>query len=119
MTSLSQKNAQRFDGLRDQQLAGLKKVNAARREASAAGRFDEENQLIAQRTALRHSLLDIDKAEDAYIRSSLSVGEAENLLKKASSDARDAVEKMVKIAETIKKAAELIGLLTKLASLFP
>jgi hypothetical protein len=119
MTSLSERNRSRFDGLRDQALAGIKRTNIAERQASEAGRTGDEQTLADQRAVLRENLKDIDDAEKAFKRSSLTVTEAERRLKGAGDEARGAVVKMDGITKTISAATQLIKLLTSLVTLFP
>jgi hypothetical protein len=118
MPRLSNENANRFAILRREAANALTKVNAARKEARLAGRFEEERRLIEAREAIRALMRDIDEAEDAFERSSMSVAEAEARLKGAVADAKDAVRKMNGIAETLAKVAEILRLLRGLVPLF-
>ena len=118
MTSLSAINASRFNGLRDQALAALKKVNTQARAASKEGRTEDEANLVAVRSALRQTLQDIDQAEDAFIRSSMTVAEAEAQLKNAGEQARAAVAAMADVAAMLQRAADLVALLGRLTVLF-
>jgi hypothetical protein len=118
MTTLSNANAQRFNGLRDQALAGIKAVNAARREASEAGDAEAERLCVQRRETLRDSLVNIELAEEAWLRSTLSVSEAETRLKAAGAQARAAVASMKSVAQTLQQAAVLIDILTRLVTVF-
>ena len=118
MTSLSNANASRFNGLRDQTLAALKKVNAAALLAAKEGRVADKSKLVSARSALRQTLQDIDAAEDAFIRSSMTVAEAEAQLKDAGEQARAAVAAMADVAAMLQRAADLVALLGRLTVLF-
>jgi hypothetical protein len=118
MTNLSQRNAKRFDGLRDDCLAAIKRTNDERRNAIRNGDAVSAGRLTERRSALRQSLQDIEDAEDAWLRSTLTVAEAENRLAAARDRSINTVKAMKDIASAIQKAGELIGLLTGLVTLF-
>ena len=118
MPGLSIKNANRFALLRKLCAEGLTKVNAARRDARAAGQFDEDKALVAHREAIIDEMVRIDEAEDAFERSALSVAEAEKRLKGAVSAAKAAVEAMAGVVRTLEKLAEILRVLRGLATLF-
>jgi hypothetical protein len=118
MTSLSQANAKRFDGHRDDCTAAIKRANDQRREAMKIGDTARATELTERRSRLRQSLQDIDEAEEAWLRSTLTVAEAEARLKASRVRASNAVQAMRDIASAIQKSTELINLFASLPGLF-
>lgn len=118
MTNLSISNANLFDRHRDDCLAAIKRVNEERRKAMKAGDTANAAELSDRRAKLRQSLQDIDEAEEAWLRSTLTVAEAEARLKGSRDRATNAVKAMQDIASALRKAAELIGLFAQLPGLF-
>jgi DNA repair ATPase RecN len=118
MPRISNANANRFAALRRDAANALTKVNAARKAARQAGRFEEERRLIEAREQIRDAMRDIDEADDAFERSVMSVSEAEARLKGAVAAAKDAVRRMEGIAATLAKVAEVLRILRGLVTLF-
>ena len=119
MTKLTHKANMNFGSLKLQLQNATDEVERRRAEASVAGRPQDELRLLNQRAELDQKFFDILDAERAYIRSTMTVAQAEQRLRRAASDARAAVKGMKSIAATINQAARLISLLTGLAGLFP
>jgi SpoVK/Ycf46/Vps4 family AAA+-type ATPase len=118
MPQLSSANAARFASLRREAANALTRVNAARKAARQAGRFEDERRLVEAREEIREAMRDIDEAEDAFERSSMSVAAAEARLRGAVGSAKDAVKAMQGIASTLAKVAEILGLMRRLVLLF-
>lgn len=118
MPNVSAANAGRFAALRRSAADALTRVNAARKEARRQGQVELERQLLVLREQLRDQMRAIDEAEDAFERSSMSVAEAEALLKQAVGAAKSAVAAMTGVVNTLNKVTEVVSILRGLVTLF-
>lgn len=115
MPTLQGKNGARFNSLKLQTLAAIRKVRQKRKETSD---FDEQKALRAHRKELQALLFQLDDAQDDFARTAMSVAQAERELKDAASTAKKAVDKMKNVAETLAKAEKLVKTLTRFVTLF-
>lgn len=118
MPNLSQANAQRFDGLRDHAVQGIKKINRARREAVEEGDTETARQLTEARKALRDQLEQIDEAEAAFIRSAMTVAQAQAELQQAGRNARAAVQSVKDVASGLAAVSAFVSSIARLITVF-
>jgi predicted nucleic acid-binding Zn-ribbon protein len=90
----------------------------ARKNASQEGRFDDERALIAEMRHLDDEMLKTNDRRKAYEESLLPLDEAERRLGNAAFEARNHVERMKRKAEALHRLRDLIGLLSRFATLF-
>lgn len=118
MPKVSNQNAERFAALRRMAADALTKINAARKKARQNGDTAREDELLVLREQVRNEMRQIDEAEDAFERSSMSESDAEAKLTDAVSKSKSVVAAMTNISTALEKAAELLKILRGLFVLF-
>lgn len=118
MPKFTKTASNQFNSLKLQTLNAIAETERRRIEAIAQGQTAEAKALKAHREALRDELFDIADDELAFIKSTLSIDEAEARVRAVAEEARGFVKNMKSVASTLNAAAGFLNIFTRLVTLF-
>lgn len=117
MTQHTAKTRGQFQSLKSTTFNAMVRLFDQENEAHDAGDTALANQLFAERVRLRDELMEIRKAEIAFLSSARSLTQQITALDQAIARAKRGLRDMTRLNSALQGAAQVIGVLTGLVTL--